>query len=43
MNLYGITIVLQHKWGFPIGMAALCFNLPLSLLGGCGYRDPVLA
>lgn len=32
-GIYGITIVLQHKWGFPIGMAALCFNLPLSLLG----------
>ncbi|MFR5658653.1 MAG: YitT family protein [Butyricimonas faecihominis] len=32
-GIYGITIVLQHKWGFPIGIAALCFNLPLSLLG----------
>ena len=32
-GIYGITIVLQHMWGFPIGMAALCFNLPLSLLG----------
>lgn len=32
-GIYGITIVLQHKWGFPIGMSALCFNLPLSLLG----------
>lgn len=40
-GIYGITIVLQHKWGFPIGMAALCFNLPLSLLGlrvlGAGF------
>lgn len=32
-GIYGITIVLQHMWGFPIGMAALCFNLPLSLIG----------
>ena len=32
-GIYGITIVLHHVWGFPIGMAALCFNLPLSLIG----------
>lgn len=32
-GIYGITIVLHHMWGFPIGMAALCFNLPLSLIG----------
>ena len=32
-GIYGITIVLQHMWGFPIGLSALCFNLPLSLLG----------
>ncbi|MDR1274613.1 MAG: YitT family protein [Odoribacteraceae bacterium] len=32
-GIYGISIVLHHTWGFPIGLAALCFNLPLSLLG----------
>ncbi|MDR0544468.1 MAG: YitT family protein [Odoribacteraceae bacterium] len=32
-GIYGISIVLHHQWGFPIGLAALCFNLPLSLLG----------
>jgi uncharacterized membrane-anchored protein YitT (DUF2179 family) len=32
-GIYGITIVLHHAWGFPIGLAALCFNLPLSLAG----------
>ena len=32
-GIYGITIVLQHMWGFPIGLSALCFNLPLSLIG----------
>jgi uncharacterized membrane-anchored protein YitT (DUF2179 family) len=32
-GIYGISIVLHHEWGFPIGLAALCFNLPLSLVG----------
>jgi len=32
-GIYGIAIVLQHQFGFPLGMAALCFNLPLSLIG----------
>jgi len=32
-GIYGISIVLHHKLGFPVGMAALCFNLPLTLIG----------
>lgn len=32
-GIYGISIVLHHKFGFPVGMAALCFNLPLTLFG----------
>ncbi|MEG0795165.1 MAG: YitT family protein [Odoribacter sp.] len=32
-GIYGISTILNHKLGFPIGMAALCFNLPLSLIG----------
>jgi uncharacterized membrane-anchored protein YitT (DUF2179 family) len=32
-GIYGISIVLHHEWGFPLGLAALCFNLPLSLAG----------
>ncbi len=32
-GIYGISIVLHHKFGFPLGIAALCFNLPLTLLG----------
>ena len=32
-GIYGISIVLHHKFGFPVGMAALCFNLPLTLIG----------
>ena len=32
-GIYGISTILNWKLGFPIGMAALCFNLPLSLIG----------
>ncbi|MDD4847946.1 MAG: YitT family protein [Bacteroidales bacterium] len=32
-GIYGISIVLHYKLGFPVGMAALCFNLPLTLIG----------
>ena len=32
-GIYGISIVLHHKFGFPVGGAALLFNLPLTLLG----------
>lgn len=32
-GIYGITIVLHHIFGFPVGLAALCFNLPLTLIG----------
>ena len=32
-GIYGISIVLHHKFGFPIGLGALCFNLPLTLIG----------
>lgn len=32
-GIYGISIVLHYKFGFPVGLAALCFNLPLTLIG----------
>ncbi len=32
-GIYGISTILHYKLGFPIGMAALCFNLPLWLWG----------
>ena len=32
-GIYGISIVLHHKFGFPVGLGALCFNLPLTLIG----------
>lgn len=32
-GIYGVATILYYKLGFPIGMAALCFNLPLCLWG----------
>lgn len=32
-GIYGIATILYYELGFPLGMAALCFNLPLSLCG----------
>ncbi len=32
-GIYGISIVLHHKFNFPVGLGALCFNLPLTLIG----------
>lgn len=32
-GIYGISTILHYQFGFPIGMAALCFNLPLSIWG----------
>lgn len=32
-GVYGISIVLHHHFGTPVGMMALVFNIPLTLLG----------
>lgn len=32
-GIYGISTILHYQLGFPIGLAALCFNLPLSIWG----------
>lgn len=32
-GIYGISTILHYQFGFPLGLAALCFNLPLSLWG----------
>lgn len=32
-GVYGIAIVLHHLFDFPIGIAALCLDIPLSLIG----------
>jgi len=32
-GVYGISIVLHHTFGFPVGLTALCFDIPLTLLG----------
>ncbi len=32
-GIYGISIVLHHTFHTPLGVTALCFNIPLTLLG----------
>ncbi len=32
-GVYGISIVLHHLFGTPVGLIALCFDIPLTLLG----------
>ncbi|MBU1009063.1 MAG: YitT family protein [Bacteroidetes bacterium] len=32
-GIYGISIVLHHSFGTPVGLMALAFNIPLTLLG----------
>jgi uncharacterized membrane-anchored protein YitT (DUF2179 family) len=32
-GVYGIAIVLHHTFNLPVGMTALAFNIPLTLLG----------
>lgn len=32
-GVYGITIILHHTIGTPVGLMALCFNIPLTIFG----------
>ena len=32
-GIYGISIVLHHTFGLPVGLTALAFNIPLVLIG----------
>lgn len=32
-GIYGVAIILHHLLGTPIGLTALCFNIPLTLIG----------
>lgn len=32
-GIYGISIILHHRFGTPIGGASLCFNIPLTIIG----------
>jgi uncharacterized membrane-anchored protein YitT (DUF2179 family) len=32
-GIYGISIILHHSFGTPVGLVALVFNIPLTLLG----------
>ena len=31
-GVYGICIILHHTWGLPVGLTALAFNIPITLL-----------
>jgi len=32
-GIYGIAIVLHYLFGLPVGLMALCFNIPLTIIG----------
>jgi len=32
-GIYGIAIVLHYVFGLPVGLMALCFNIPLTIIG----------
>jgi uncharacterized membrane-anchored protein YitT (DUF2179 family) len=32
-GIYGISIVLHHLYGWPVGLTALAFNIPLTIIG----------
>lgn len=32
-GIYGISIILHHSFGTPVGLMALVFNIPLTILG----------
>ena len=32
-GIYGISIVLHHTFGLPVGLTALAFNIPLTIIG----------
>lgn len=32
-GIYGISIVLHHLFGLPVGLTALAFNIPLTIIG----------
>lgn len=32
-GVYGISIVLHYLFGTPVGLVALCFDIPLTIIG----------
>ena len=32
-GVYGIAIILHHKLGWPVGLTALCMDIPITILG----------
>jgi uncharacterized membrane-anchored protein YitT (DUF2179 family) len=32
-GVYGISIILHYLFGFPVGLTALCFDIPITIIG----------
>lgn len=32
-GVYGIAIILHHMFGFPVGLTAICFDIPIVIIG----------
>lgn len=32
-GVYGISIILHHLFGFPVGLTAICFDIPIVIIG----------
>ena len=32
-GVYGISIILHHLFGFPVGLTAICFDIPITIIG----------
>jgi uncharacterized membrane-anchored protein YitT (DUF2179 family) len=32
-GVYGISIILHHMFGFPVGLTAICFDIPITIIG----------
>lgn len=32
-GIYGISIIIHHLMGWPVGLTALAFNIPLTIIG----------
>jgi len=32
-GVYGLSIILHHLFGFPVGLTAICFDIPITIIG----------
>lgn len=32
-GVYGLSIILHHMFGFPVGLTAICFDIPITIIG----------